>query len=108
LTFNITGWGAISPFKSRRAYNNTGEVTVYVDHRFLRCGIGTRILRALFDEAKKSDIHTLVASISADQEPSLRLHAKLGFKPAGRLAEVGYKFNRWLDIIYMQYMIKDI
>ncbi|MCJ7812078.1 N-acetyltransferase family protein [bacterium] len=104
----IVGWGSISSFKKRSAYENTGEVAVYIDHRFHRRGIGTEILKSLLVHAKKSGLHTLVAAISADQEQSLKLHEKLGFKISGRMAEVGYKFDRWLDVIYMQYMIKDM
>ncbi len=101
----ILGWGSISPFKERSAYENTGEVAVYVDHGFHRCGIGTEILKSLLLYAEKSGLHTLIAVISADQEPSLKLHEKLGFKISGRLTEVGYKFDKWIDVVYMQYIV---
>ncbi|OGL43414.1 MAG: hypothetical protein A2161_05825, partial [Candidatus Schekmanbacteria bacterium RBG_13_48_7] len=104
----VVGWGAISAFKARTAYKNTGEISVYVDHRFLRQGIGIKILEALLAHARKSGLHTLLAAISADQESSIKIHEKLGFKHAGRLAEAGYKFDKWLDVVYMQYLIRDI
>ena len=104
----VVGWGAISPFKTRSAYQNTGEVSFYVDHSFLHRGIGTAILEALLAHAKKASLHTLIACISAEQEPSIRLCEKLGFKISGRFAEVGCKFDTWLDAVYLQYMVEDI
>jgi phosphinothricin acetyltransferase len=79
-----------------------------VDHRFLRRGIGTEILKALSAHAAASGLHTLIAAISAEQEPSIKFHEKLGFSRAGRLVEVGHKFGQWLDVAYMQYMVRGI
>jgi phosphinothricin acetyltransferase len=46
-----------------------------------------------------------MALIDAEQEPSLGIHRRLGFVPVAHLREVGYKFGRWLDVIYMQLML---
>lgn len=101
----ILGWGAISGFKERKAYENTGEVSVYVDHEWLHRGFGREILSRLIEEAGKIELHTLMAVISADQIPSIMLHEKYGFKTVGRLKEAGFKFGEWLDVVYMQYMV---
>jgi phosphinothricin acetyltransferase len=101
----ILGWGAISRFKKRAAYAFTGELSVYVDFQVLHRGIGEQLLRDLLERAKNLGFHTLISIIAADQAPSLMLHEKLGFYKVARLEEVGYKFNRWLDVIYMQYRV---
>lgn len=102
----VLGWGAISRFKERAAYENTGEVSVYIDSNWLHRGLGRAILIDLTGQAETSGLHTLMAVISADQTPSIKLHEKFGFKTVGRLKEAGYKFGKWLDVVYMQYMVK--
>ncbi len=103
----ILGWGAISRFKERKAYENTGEVSIYIDHEWLHRGLGQIILSWLIEQAGKVGLHTLMAVISADQIPSIKLHEKYGFKTVAHLKEVGYKFGAWLDVVYMQYMVKE-
>jgi phosphinothricin acetyltransferase len=104
----VLGWGAISRFKERTAYEHTGEVSVYVDHGWLHCGLGKTILASLIEKAGKAGLHSLMAIISADQIPSVKLHEKYGFKTVAHLKEVGYKFGAWLDVVYMQYMVKKV
>ena len=101
----VLGWGAISRFKERAAYAPTGEISVYVDHRAHHQGIGEKLLVDLLERAKALGFHTLMSIISADQAPSIKLHEKYGFKVVADLKEVGYKFGKRLDVIYMQYMI---
>ena len=103
----ILGWGAISRFKERKAYENTGEISVYIDHEWLHRGLGQAILSRLIEQAGNVGLHALMGVISADQTPSIKLHEKYGFETVGRLKEVGYKFGAWLDVVYMQYMIKE-
>jgi phosphinothricin acetyltransferase len=103
----VVGWGALSPFKNRAAYRNTAEVSVFVDHRFTGRGTGTEILGALLALATDSDLRVLVAVISADQEPSIAFHTKMGFRVAGRLEQVGRKFGTWLDVVLMHRMVDD-
>jgi phosphinothricin acetyltransferase len=102
----IIGWGSISLFKGRSAYKFTGEVAIYVDYHFRQNGIGTSILTDLLAHAEQSDMHALIAVVSADQEPSIQLHKKLGFETVGRLVQAGYKFDKWLDVVYMQYILQ--
>jgi L-amino acid N-acyltransferase len=55
--------------------------------------------------ARASGHHTLLAGIAADQRPSVRLHEKFGFVEVARMRELGWKFDRWLDVIFMQKML---
>jgi L-amino acid N-acyltransferase YncA len=101
----IVGWGALSPFHVRTAYRNTVENTVYVSPTHLRRGIGTMLLNDLVDRARELNHHTILAIIDADQHPSLALHAAAGFEQVAFLKQVGYKFDRWLNVIYMQLLL---
>jgi L-amino acid N-acyltransferase YncA len=98
----VVGWGSLSRFHARSAYRYTVENSVYVDHAWHRQGIGSTILRDLISRARLIGYQTIVAGIDASQEGSIALHTRYGFEPAGRLREVGYKFGRWLDVLYVQ------
>lgn len=98
----VVGWGSLSPYHARAAFARTVENSLYIAHDFQRRGIGRRLLTELIARAREHGHHTMVAAISADQEPSLALHRAFGFSESGRLREVGYKFGRWLDLAYLQ------
>ncbi|OPZ16200.1 MAG: Phosphinothricin N-acetyltransferase [candidate division BRC1 bacterium ADurb.BinA364] len=99
------GWGSISEFSSRCGYRFTGEVSIYIDSRFRRRGLGERLARALEEQARRGGLHSLVALIEASNAPSLRLFEKLGYEKAGLLREAGYKFGQWLSVAYYQKML---
>jgi L-amino acid N-acyltransferase YncA len=98
----VLGWGSISTYSSRPAYRFTGEVSVYVAAVARRQGIGEALLRELILLACQNDLHTLVARITQDNEPSIRLAEKTGFVRVGLLEEVGFKFERWLNVAIYQ------
>jgi phosphinothricin acetyltransferase len=101
----VIGWGSLSKFHQRSAYRPTVENSVYVRHDRLARGIGKLLLEDLIRRAEKQGYHSIMALISADQEASVRLHARFGFITVGNLKEVGRKFDRWLDVVYMQKML---
>lgn len=101
----IIGWGALNVFNKRCAYKATVENSVYLRQDMHGRGLGTRLLEELVRLAQIIGHHTIIAGISADQAPSIALHTKLGFVKVAELREVGYKFGRWLDVIYMQRML---
>ena len=101
----ILGWGSLSPYHARSAYRHTAENSVYVHPEFHRRGIGSLLLHDLIAQARALGHHTIVAGIDADQTASLKLHEKFGFHEAGHLRHVGFKFNRWLDVIYMELIL---
>lgn len=98
----IVGWGALSPYHARSAYRHTVEDSVYVDPAFHGGGIGSALLRDLIERAGTLEHHAIIASIDASQTASLGLHAKFGFEQVGHMREVGFKCDRWLDVIYME------
>jgi len=101
----VVGWGALSHFHSRCAYRHTVEDSVYVRIDMHRRGVGRALLAELIDRACSGGHHTIIASISADQKPSIVLHEKMGFSKVAHLREVGSKFDMWLDVVYMQLML---
>lgn len=101
----VVGWGSLSPFHPRAAFARTVEESVYIHQDFHRRGIGKAILNDLLARAKSLGHHRVIAAISGDQEPSLALHESMGFTERGRLTEVGFKFGRWLDLVYLEYRL---
>lgn len=103
----VIGWGSLSPYHSRSAYRRTVENSVYVHHQQQRRGIGSLLLGELIQRSRVLGHHAIIAGIDAEQSGSIALHAQFGFEHAGRLRQVGFKFNRWLDVIYMQLLLGD-
>jgi phosphinothricin acetyltransferase len=101
----IVAWGSLSRFHARAAYGRTVENSVYVRPEHHRRGFGRAILADLIGRAAALGHHAMIALIDAEQEPSVALHAAAGFVKAGLLREVGFKFNRWLHVIYMQRLL---
>ena len=101
----VVGWGSLSRFHARSAYARTVEDSVYVHHDHYRQGIGRAILADLIERAKAAGHHTIIAGIDAEQTASAALHQDAGFTKVALLSEVGFKFDRWLDVIYMQRML---
>lgn len=101
----VVAWGSLTHLHSRQAYRFTVEDSIYVRHDMHRRGIGQAILLELIKSAKSQGYHSIIAIISADQAASVELHRKNGFVEVGRLREVGRKFDRWLDVVYMQIVL---
>jgi phosphinothricin acetyltransferase len=106
-TNQILGWASLSRFHLRSAYRNTIENSVYVRPELHNRGIGSLLLRDSVDRARAAGHHTILALIDADQKPSIALHLKHGFTHAAHLRQVGFKFGRWLDVVYLQLMLQN-
>ena len=101
----VVGWGSLSKFHARSAYGHTVENSVYVRHDCHRQGIGSALLGDLIERGKAVGHHTIMALIDREQRGSVAVHEKFGFVEVARLREVGLKFGRWLDVVYMQRML---
>jgi len=102
----VLGWGSLSGFHARSAYRRTVENSVYIRHDCRGRGLGRLMLADLIKRATSLNHHTIIAGIDAEQTASIALHRRLGFVEVARLKEVGFKFGRWLDVIYMQLMLQ--
>jgi phosphinothricin acetyltransferase len=98
----VIGWSSLSRFHDRYGYRFTVENSVYVAAPQRGRGVGALLLDPLIDTARARQFHVIVAGIDAANEASIRLHARFGFEKVGHLKQVGHKFDRWLDVIYMQ------
>ncbi|MDP9180675.1 MAG: N-acetyltransferase family protein [Chloroflexota bacterium] len=96
------GWGCLQAFRPRPAYRFTAEDSVYVHQDWRDKRIGTAILSRLVDLAREKGFRSVVAVIAEGHPDSEALHARFGFEHVGRLHKVGYKFERWLDVVHMQ------
>lgn len=109
----ILGYAYANTFKSRRAYDWSVETTVYVKQGRHRMGIGKALYTALEKSLKDMGILNMNACIAVtvkeDDEhltdTSWRFHKSMGFTLAGRFHNIGYKFNTWYDMIWMEKMI---
>lgn len=101
----IIGWASLSPFHKRKAYKPTVENSVYIRNDNLRKGFGTSLSKELIKLAKKIGYHSIIAKISEDQNASVVLHEKLSFQKAAHLKEVGFKFNKRIDVVFYQLII---
>jgi L-amino acid N-acyltransferase YncA len=99
----VLGYAYAGPFRPRPAYRYCVEDSVYVDARAHGQGVGALLLAELIARCEAWGARQMVAVIgdSANTQ-SIELHARLGFRHAGRVDQVGWKFGRWLDVVFMQ------
>ncbi len=101
----VIGWGSLSKLHERQAFANSVEDSIYMHYEHTGRGIGKLMLVELLRLAKLAGHHTVLGAICSDQAGSIALHEKLGFEKVAQLREVGYKFDRWLDLVWMQKML---
>ncbi|MDO7844546.1 GNAT family N-acetyltransferase [Sphingomonas immobilis] len=98
----VAGYAYATQFRDRAAYARSCEDSIYIAAGLRRSGIGTILLTALVVAAREAGFREIVAVIGGPEPASVALHAKLGFREAGRLSNIGEKFGRLLDTLYMQ------
>ncbi len=103
---SIAGFSTLGTFRNWQAYKYSVENSIYVASNNRGKGVGKLLMPPLIDAAIKMDMHTIIAGIDATNEASLHLHKKFGFEEVAWFKEVGYKFNRWLDLKFLQLILK--
>ena len=98
----VLGFASYGSFRPWEGYRHTVEHSVYVDAAARGKGVGRLLLAALIERATSDGKHVMVGGIDASNNVSIRLHEALGFTSAGTLRQVGRKFDRWLDLLFMQ------
>lgn len=101
----VVGYGSYSAFAKRVGYRFTVEHSVYINYDFHGNGIGRLLVEQLVQLAKAESRHSIIARIDTQNEGSIHFHEKMGFTEVGRLKEIGFKFGKWLDVVYMQLML---
>ncbi|HEY9011991.1 MAG TPA: GNAT family N-acetyltransferase [Devosia sp.] len=98
----VLGYAYASFYRPRAAYRFTCEDSIYLSKDAVGQGIGGKLLEALLDQCRTAGFRQMIAVITAERANSIRLHERLGFRHVGRYEAVGFKFDRWLDIVHMQ------
>ncbi|MEO5586217.1 MAG: N-acetyltransferase family protein [Novosphingobium sp.] len=98
----MVGYAYAGLFHPREAYRFTCEDSIYLRHDRIGQGLGAALLGALIAAAEASGFRQMIAQITSGEGGSITLHRRFGFVEAGRIAAVGRKHGRWLDITMMQ------
>lgn len=98
----ILGWAALSPVSDRCVYGGVAEVSVYVAAAARGAGVGRALLAALIGESERRGIWTLQAGIFPENEASVTLHRKLGFRDVGRRERIGRMDGTWRDVLLLE------
>ncbi len=102
----IVGFASLSKYSIRCAYSDTAELSVYVKEEYQGKGIGKKLVKEIVEEGEKTGLHAIISRIVNGNKKSIYLHEIVGFKYIGTLKEVGYKFNRLLDVYLMEKILK--
>ena len=98
----VLGFSTFGDFRAWPGYRFTVEHSVHVRSGCRGQGVGKQLVEALFPRATALGKHVMIAGVDAANEASIRFHERLGFHKSGHLREVGHKFDRWLDLVFLQ------
>jgi L-amino acid N-acyltransferase len=101
----VLGFASFGDFRSWPGYRFTVEHTVHVRADARGRGIGRALMGPLIDRAAALGKHVMIAGVDADNHGSIAFHERLGFTRVAHFREVGYKFDRWLDLVFLQRML---
>jgi L-amino acid N-acyltransferase len=101
----VLGFSSIGPFRAWAAYKYSVENSIYVAASERGRGIGKLLLPPLIEAARAMKLHTIIAGIDATNGVSIKLHEAFGFKEVAYFKQVGWKFERWLDLKFLQLML---
>lgn len=98
----VVGWAALTAVSDRCVYAGVAEVSVYVGAGARGQGVGSKLLARLIEEAEAHGIWTLQAGVFPENEQSVALHEKLGFRTVGRRERLGRLGGRWRDVLLLE------
>jgi L-amino acid N-acyltransferase YncA len=98
----VVGYAYAAKWHSRSGYRFSAEIAVYVEANHTRSGVGSRLYDHLFPMLRARGIRAVMAGIALPNQPSVALHEKFGLSKVALFKEVGFKFNRWVDVGYWQ------
>lgn len=104
---NVIGYTYASLWNPRLAYRNSAEITVYLQHGLQTKGWGTKLYQALFCQLRQANFHVAIGGITLPNPASVALHEKFGMQQVAEFKQVGFKFERWLDVGYWQVLLND-
>ena len=99
----VVGYAYAGAYRPRPAYRNTVEHSIYIDDAVRRGGIGRILLESLIESCTKLGFRQMIAIVGDSQNrQSIEFHEKMGFTHVGKVQDIGYKFDRWMDQIILQ------
>jgi L-amino acid N-acyltransferase YncA len=98
----VQGYAYASKWKARSAYRFSVESTVYLREGSFGQGIGSQLYEHLIAALQVAGVHAIIGGVALPNDASLRLHQKLGFEKVAHFREVGFKFDRWIDVTYWE------
>lgn len=101
----VIGFGTFGSFRARPAYSKSIEHSVYVHKDYRGKAVGNALMVELIRLAKENGFHTMIAGIDSSNMGSVEFHRKFGFEMVGTFKEVGFKFDKWLNVVFMQLML---
>jgi len=101
----LLGYAYATPWRERAAYRHSVESSVYLSPAAAGQGLGSRLYGVLIDNLRAQGRHAVIAGIALPNAASVALHERCGFVPVARFAEVGRKFDRWIDVGYWQLLL---
>jgi L-amino acid N-acyltransferase YncA len=101
----VIGFSTYGPFRNWPGYRFTVEHSVYVHVDHCGLGIGKQLLQTIIIHARQKGMHAIIAGIDALTTGSIKLHEGLGFTEVAHFKQVGYKFNKWLDLKFLELIL---
>lgn len=101
----LLGFASFGTFRAWPAYKYTVEHSVYIHKEHRGSGIGSSLMKRLIEIAREQQYHSLIGGVDVSNAASVALHEKLGFRLAGTLPQIGFKFGRWLDVAFYQLLL---
>jgi L-amino acid N-acyltransferase len=98
----VIGFASFGDFRSWPGYRFTVEHSVHVHRNHRGRGIGTALMHPLIERAASLGKHVMIAGVDAENVGSIAFHERLGFEPVAHFRQVGFKFDRWLDLVFLQ------
>jgi L-amino acid N-acyltransferase len=104
----VVGWSTYGRFRDKPGYRHTVEHSVYIAPDVQATGLGTALMGPLIEQARQGGYHVMIAGVDADNVGSLRFHERLGFVQVAHFRQVGHKFGRWLDLVFLQLTLEQV
>ena len=98
----VCAYATYGMFRAKPGYRRTIEHSIYLSERAQGKGLGTEMMQQLIQIAKSQEHHVMIAGMDSENLGSYRFHERLGFKEVARFPEVAFKFNKWLNLVFMQ------
>lgn len=104
----LAGFARAVRWRERSAYRFSVESSIYIDPHHTGQGLGARLYSALIEQLKALGVHAVIGGVALPNPASVALHEKLGYKKVAHFKEVGWKFNRWIDVGYWELLLTTV